>query len=104
MSSRMTGPDYAVMCNLINKHTHTPWEDQCEWHKMTRMTRGGLRGYVQFNKYTHTHTHNNYNVLFTNITYLVQIFRFVGLARSSRNLYLFGGVSVFGISIRYYFD
>ena len=36
--TRMTGPDCAVMCNLINTHTHT-----------TR--------YVQFNKYTHTHTH-----------------------------------------------
>ena len=38
--TRMTGPDCAVMCNLINIHTyiHTyPWEDQCEWHKMTRM-------------------------------------------------------------------
>ena len=50
--TRMTGPDCAVMCNfklththimcnLINTHTHThtPWEDQCEWHRMTRMTR-----------------------------------------------------------------
>ena len=31
------------MCNLINIHTyiHTyifpPWEDPCEWHRMTRM-------------------------------------------------------------------
>ena len=31
--TRMTGPDCAVMCNLINTHT---------------------QGYVQFNKYTHT--------------------------------------------------
>ena len=71
--TRMTGPDCAVMCNLI-----PPWEDQCEWHRMTRMTRpdcvvmcnlinthththdkAGLRGYVQFNKYTHTHTHTH---------------------------------------------
>ena len=46
--TRMTRPDCAVMCNLINIHTyiHTyiqvslipPWEDQCEWHRMTRMT------------------------------------------------------------------
>ena len=43
--TRMTGPDCAVMCNLINIHTyiHTyihipPREDQCEWHRMTRMT------------------------------------------------------------------
>ena len=55
--TRMTGgPDCAVVCNLINIHTyihiyihtyiHTyiqvslipPREDQCEWHRMTRMT------------------------------------------------------------------
>ena len=36
---------------------------QCEWHRMTRQDdRAGLRGYVQFNKYTHTHTrtHNTH--------------------------------------------
>ena len=41
--TRTTGPDCAVMCNLINIHTyyiHAPWEDQCEWHRMTRMTGG----------------------------------------------------------------
>ena len=33
--TRMTGPDCAVMCNLINIHTYI----QCEWHRMTdRMT------------------------------------------------------------------
>ena len=37
--TRMTGPDCAVMCNLIYTHTHD---------------KAGLRGYVQFNKYTHT--------------------------------------------------
>ena len=57
--TRTTGPDCAVMCNEINIHTyiHTyipsvppdqrfsyqvslipPREDQCEWHRMTRMT------------------------------------------------------------------
>ena len=41
--TRMTGPDCVVMCNLINTHTHT----------------AGLRGYVQFNNYTHTHTHTH---------------------------------------------
>ena len=44
--TRMTGPDCVVMCNLINTHTHTD-------------DRAGLRGYVQFNKYTHTHTHTS---------------------------------------------
>ena len=81
----------------FNKYTHTqvslirPWEDQCEWHRMTRMAgpdsavmcnlinththththtrvawndsddRAGLHGYVQFNKYTHTHTRNKFH-------------------------------------------
>ena len=36
--TRMTGPDCAVVCNLINTYTHTHTEDQCEWHIMTRMT------------------------------------------------------------------
>ena len=64
--TRMTGPDYAVMRNLINTHTHTkvfatsiidpPWEDQCEWHIMTRMT--GSDCAVMCNLInTHTHTH-----------------------------------------------
>ena len=48
--TRMTGPDCVVMCNLINTYIHTyihtyiftvslipPWEDQCEWHRTTRM-------------------------------------------------------------------
>ena len=60
--TRMTGPDYAVMCNLISTHTHTlpPWEDQCEWHGMTKMTgpdcvvMGNL-----INTHTHTHTRNS---------------------------------------------
>ena len=39
--TRMTGPDCAVMCNLINIHTYIHTyirEDQCEWHRMTGMT------------------------------------------------------------------
>ena len=49
--TRMTGSDCAVMCNLINTHTHThapasdprffvvsiidpPLGDQCEWHRL----------------------------------------------------------------------
>ena len=80
--TRMTGPDCAVMCDLINthadthadththththtqRHTHTytslipSGEDQCEWHRMTRMT--GPDCAVMFNlinTHTHTHTH-----------------------------------------------
>ena len=51
----MTEADGAVMCNLINTHTH---EDQCEWHRMTRMT--GPDCVVMcnlINTHTHTHTH-----------------------------------------------
>ena len=60
--ARMTGPDCTVMCNLINTHTHIqvslipPWEDQCEWHRMTRMT--GPDCAVMCNLInTHIHTH-----------------------------------------------
>ena len=55
--TRMTRPDCAVMCNLINTHTHThnTQEDQCEWHRMTRMT--GPDCVVMCNLInTHTHT------------------------------------------------
>ena len=56
------------MCNLINTHTHTqyththtqipPWEDGCEWHRMTRMT--GPDCAVTCNLInTHTHTHKH---------------------------------------------
>ena len=38
--TRMTGPDCVVMCNLINTYIHT-------------FDKAGLRGYVQFNKYTY---------------------------------------------------
>ena len=54
----MTGPDCAVMCNLINTHidTHT---HQCEWHRMTRMT--GPDCVVMCNLInTHTHTHTQF--------------------------------------------
>ena len=55
------------MCNLINTHTHThthtsiidpPWEDQCEWHRMTRITGPdcAVKRYL-INTHTHTHTH-----------------------------------------------
>ena len=50
--------------NVKNTHTHThtlipPPEDQCEWHRMTRMT--GPDCVVRCNLInTHTHTHTNY--------------------------------------------
>ena len=58
--TRMTRPDCAVMCNLINIHTyiHTyPWEDQREWHRMTRMTRPDCAVIMCNLINTHTHTH-----------------------------------------------
>ena len=45
--TRMTGPDCVVMCNLINTYIHTYIQDD----------KAGLRGYVQFNKYTYIHTY-----------------------------------------------
>ena len=65
--TRMTGPDCAVMGNLINTHTHKRTqviidpplgEDQCEWHRVTRMA--GLDYAVMSNLInTHTHTHTS---------------------------------------------
>ena len=52
------------MCNLINIHTYMhvslipPREDQCEWHRMTRMT--GPDCVVMcnlINTYIHTYIH-----------------------------------------------
>ena len=38
-------------------HTHTPWEDQREWHRMTRMTRPDCAVMCNLiNTHTHTHT------------------------------------------------
>ena len=56
------------MCNLINIYTHThthtslipPWEDQREWHRMTRMTRPDCAVMCNLiNTHTHTHTHTH---------------------------------------------
>ena len=71
--TRMTGPDCAVMCNLINTHTHTQthvtsivdpplaWEDQCEWHIMTRMIGPDCAVMCNLiNTHTYTYTHKQY--------------------------------------------
>ena len=74
--TRMTGPDCAVMCNLINTHTHThtfvasdqrfsyqeslipPWEDQCEWYRITRMAGPDCAVMCDLiNRHPHIHTH-----------------------------------------------
>ena len=59
------------MCNLINTYIHTcihtykqvslilHWEDQCEWHRMIRMTGPDCAVNVQFNKYTYIHTYTH---------------------------------------------
>ena len=53
----------AVMCNLINIHAYIlipPWEDQCEWHRMTRM-RGPdcavICNLINIHTYVHTYIH-----------------------------------------------
>ena len=98
--TRMARPDCAVMCNLIKKKTHThththtqvfvtsiidpPWEDQCEWHRTTRMT--GPYYAVMFNltnTHTHTHTHTQrgeHKVLRAQVRF-VQVERVCSLCR-----------------------
>ena len=37
-----------------------PWEDQCEWHRMTRMTGSDCAVMCSLiNTHTHTHTHTH---------------------------------------------
>ena len=48
--TRMTGPDCAVMCNLMNIHT-------CEWHRMTRMTGPDCAVMCNLIIYIHTYKH-----------------------------------------------
>ena len=54
-----------LLSNLIHTHTHThipPWEDQCEWHRMTinRMTGPDCAVMCNLiNTHTHTHTHTH---------------------------------------------
>ena len=50
----------------FNKYTHTqvslipPWKDQCEWHRMTRMTGPDCAVMCNLiNTHTHTHTHTH---------------------------------------------
>ena len=67
--------DHTYIHTYVTSIIDPPWEDQCEWHRMTRMTGPDcavmcnlmniliyityirLRGYVQFNKYI---LHNTY--------------------------------------------
>ena len=52
------------MSNLINTHAHLipPWEDQREWHRMTRMTRPDCAVMCNLiNTHTHTHTRTKAN-------------------------------------------
>ena len=59
----------------VHKHTHThtlslilPWEDQCEWHRMTRLR--GPDCAVMFNLInTHTHTHTHTHTLHRGLGY-----------------------------------
>ena len=57
--TRMAGPDCVVMCNLINIHTYIdpPLGGSMRVAYNDSDDRAGLRGYVQFNKYTYMHTY-----------------------------------------------
>ena len=39
---------------------HPPWEDHCEWHRMTRVTRSDCAVMCNLINIS-THTHTNYN-------------------------------------------
>ena len=50
------------MCDLKNTLTHAhilipPWEDQREWHRMTRMTAPNCAVICNLIKIKHTHKH-----------------------------------------------
>ena len=54
---------YGVSVSLIS-----PWEDQCEWHRMTRMTRPDCAVMCNLiNTHTHTHTHKEINIYGRNV-------------------------------------
>ena len=70
---RLGKPDF-VHCPSMYTHTHTPWEDQCEWHRMTRMTGPDCAVMCHLiNTHTHTHTHKGKNVRFVMIGVLWEV-------------------------------
>ena len=98
------------MCNLINTHTYThtythththththtlpPWEDQREWHRMTRMTRPDCAVMCNLiNTHTHIHTQT------WNIIRIDTIFEFHVPTISSVSFFIFiffrRGISIF---------
>ena len=79
--TRMTGVDCAVMCNLINKHTHTR-------HRMTRMTRPDCAVMCNLiNAHTHTHTAQGTLSLSKNCTSRESVSPLSRLIRGFRNKY-----------------
>ena len=60
--TRMTGPDYAVTCNLINTHTHIDTHTSMRVPYNDYDGRARMRSYVQFNKHTYTHTHTHTHI------------------------------------------
>ena len=56
-------PADASLTFSAHTHTHThipPWEDQCEWHRTTRMTGPDCAVMCNLmNTHTHTHTHTH---------------------------------------------
>ena len=69
-------------------HTHThphPWEDQREWHRMTRMTRPDCAVMCNLiNTHTHTHTHTHSSKICTSRESVSPLSR---LIRGFRNKY-----------------
>ena len=67
LTSRINGMTKHTHTHTHTRHTYTPcvnilitpWEDQCEWHRMTRMTRPDCAVMCNLVN-THTHTRHTY--------------------------------------------
>ena len=71
--------------NRMATHTHLhipPWEDQCEWHRMTRMTGPDCAVMCNLiNTQTHTYTHYTKNVEINNSPFIAKcVFRASGVS------------------------
>ena len=76
-----SGSSISISTNFCHTHTYTyiPWEDQCEWHRMTRMT--GPDCAVMCNLITtHTHTHKTNEQGY--LPYMVQVNAVIDVAYS----------------------
>ena len=79
---------YLEFHNQKQTHTHTHTEDQCEWHRMTRMTGPDCAVMCNLINNTHTHTHTQGTLsLSKNCTSRESVSPLSRLIRGFRNKY-----------------